>query len=166
MDNFIASGGWSVFFLLAYYYLPVLTCCIIICICVQMPGCLLHNKELRTHRNGGRESRSANRLFDSHTRANQSYAQSLPTTPLSEPAPRVIIYSPAVPRTAHRDVHHASPGHTRVGLRDAAEAYGAAPRSRETVSHTQTDPQTEPPPPYNEAVAMQKCSFLTPIQEK
>ena len=145
--EFIASGGWAIFFCIACCCLPTITCCIVLCICVRMPGCLLHNQDIIMRGSDGRiRPKSTNRLFNIRSETSQSSSRDTSynvSTPLSHPeAPRVIIYKPTVP--------HSNP--TRPSLRDFVEATEIVNRTKRPVSPTAPLDENEPPPSYNEAV--------------
>lgn len=145
--EFIGSGGWAIFFCAACCCLPAITCCIVLCICVRMPGCLLHNQDIVMRSSDGRiQPKSTNRLFNTRSETSQPSNRDSPlnvSTPLSYPeAPRVIIYKPTVP----------NPNPTRPTLRDLAEATKIVNRTRRPDSPTAPLDEYEPPPPYNEAV--------------
>ena len=167
MSNFLTSGGWFIFIIFVCYCLPILTCAIILCICVRMPGCLLHNQELRLRSTNGKiitqAKKRVNNIRREAPRSNEpsTFRQAANQYP-SEIAPSVIIYKPTVPvsTTRHAPVHHTP---TNLTLRDIAESSNILQRPQHLVSPTfpSINLPFEPPPPYNEAITMQTDSIST-----
>ena len=169
MSEFLASGGWFIFILIVCYCIPIAICAIILCICVGMPGCLLHNQEIRFRSTNGRiitrAKKRINNIRRETPRSNEPSTswQSANRHP-PEPAPSVIVYKPTVPVSTirHTPTHHPP---THLTLRDIAEASDILKRSQRSVSPTVPldNTQFEPPPPYNEVIT---SSPSAPNREK
>ena len=144
MSDSVTSIGWSIFILFLCYCLPIVTCAIVICMCIRMPGCLLHNQELRLRSSDGsiitRAKKRVNNIRRQAPLPNEpsNYQQTANMYPEAAP---VIIYKPTVSASParHTPVHHPPT------LRDMAEASNILKNNL----------PFEPPPPYNEAITMQ-----------